>query len=171
MLLLKHIRAWSFAVLEREVRTNLLYREFTRGRGGKVPDAKTLGRVARAIGPDVVAALHERIVTIAHQENVIAGRNLRVDTTVVETNTHYPMDSSLLGDVRVLTRLMKRVTENVGAAGTKLRDRTRSAKYRVMEIGRASRTRGLPLSNPLVRPCYIPRPDVIIRQADFCAGK
>jgi hypothetical protein len=26
-LLLKHIRAWSFAVLEREVRTNLLYRE------------------------------------------------------------------------------------------------------------------------------------------------
>ena len=34
LLLLKHIRTWSFAVLEREVRTNLLYREFTRVRGG-----------------------------------------------------------------------------------------------------------------------------------------
>lgn len=145
LLLLKHIRAWSFAVLEREVRTNLLYREFTRVRGGKVPDAKTLGRWTQAIGPAVVAALHERIVTIAHQEKVIAGRKLRVDTTVVETNIHYPTDSSLLGDgVRVLTRLMKRVTAIVGAAGTKLRDRTRSTKYRVMEIGRASRGRGEP---------------------------
>ena len=44
MLLLKHIRNWSFRVLEREVRPNLLYREFTRVDAGKVPDAKTLGR-------------------------------------------------------------------------------------------------------------------------------
>ncbi len=150
LLLLKHVRTWSFASLEREVRTNLLYREFTRVRGGKVPDAKTLGRLAQAIGPDVVAALHQRIVTIAHQEKVVAGRKLRVDTTVVETNIHYPTDSSLLGDgVRVLTRLMKRVTALAGAAGTKLRDRTRSVKYRMLEIGRVSRTRGGPAKDKL----------------------
>jgi IS5 family transposase len=145
LLLLKHIRAWSFAILEREVRTNLLYREFTRVRGGKVPDAKTLGRLAQAIGPGVVAALHQRVVTIAHQEKVVAGRKMRVDTTVVETNIHYPTDSSLLGDgVRVLTRVMKRITVIAGEVGTKLRDRTRSVKYRLLEIGRASRTRGGP---------------------------
>jgi IS5 family transposase len=150
MLLLKHIRAWSFAILEREVRTNLLYREFTRVRGGKVPDAKTLGRLAQAVGPDVVAALHQRVVAIAHQEKVIAGRKMRVDTTVVETNIHYPTDSSLLGDgVRVLTRLMKRVTAIAGAVGTTLRDRTRSVKYRLLEIGRASRTRGGPAKEKL----------------------
>jgi len=150
MLLLKHIRAWSFAVLEREVRTNLLYREFTRVRGGKVPDAKTLGRLAQAVGPDVVAALHQRVVAIAHREKVIAGRKLRVDTTVVETNIHYPTDSSLLGDgVRVLTRLMKKVTTIAGEAGTTLRDRTRSVKYRLLEIGRASRTRGGPAKEKL----------------------
>ena len=145
LLLLKHIRAWSFAILEREVRTNLLYREFTRVRGGKVPDAKTLGRLAQALGPDVVAALHQRVVTIAHQEKVVAGRKMRVDTTVVETNIHYPTDSSLLGDgVRVLTRVMKRITAIAGEVGTTLRDRTRSVKYRLLEIGRASRTRGGP---------------------------
>ena len=34
---------------------------------------------------------------------------MRVDTTVVETNIHYPTDGTLLGDgVRVLTRTMKR---------------------------------------------------------------
>ena len=37
---------------------------------------------------------------------------MRVDTTVTETNIHYPTDSSLLGDgVRVLTRTMKRIVE------------------------------------------------------------
>jgi transposase, IS5 family len=29
LLVLKHIRSWSYATLEREVRTNLLYRDFT----------------------------------------------------------------------------------------------------------------------------------------------
>jgi IS5 family transposase len=140
LLLLKHIRAWSFASLEREVRTNLLYREFTRVRGGKVPDAKTLGRLAQAVGPDVVAALHQRVVAIAQAQKVIAGRKARMDTTVVETNIHYPTDSSLLGDgVRVLTRVMKKVTALAGTVGATLRDRRRSVNYRLMEIGRASR--------------------------------
>jgi IS5 family transposase len=29
LLILKHVRNWSYAVLEREVRANLVYREFT----------------------------------------------------------------------------------------------------------------------------------------------
>src|ERR1022692_265417 len=36
MLLLKHVRDWSFEVLSREVRANLVYREFTRLGGEKV---------------------------------------------------------------------------------------------------------------------------------------
>jgi len=40
---------------------------------------------------------------------------MRLDTTVVETNIHYPTDSNLLGDgVRVLIRAMKRITEIAG---------------------------------------------------------
>jgi IS5 family transposase len=81
-------------------------------------------------------------VAIAQQRKVIAGRKMRVDTTVVETNIHHPTDSSLLGDgVRVLTRTMKQITELAGAAGTTLRDRTRSVKFRVLDIARASRSR------------------------------
>jgi IS5 family transposase len=44
LLVLKHIRNWSYEVLEREVRANLVYRDFTRVGGGKMPDAKTMGR-------------------------------------------------------------------------------------------------------------------------------
>jgi IS5 family transposase len=143
MLLLKHIRDWSFADLERETRGNLVYREFTRIGAEKVPDAKTLGRLAQALGPEVIEKLHGRVVALAHERAVVKGRHMRVDTTVVETNIHYPTDSGLLGDgVRVLTRLMKKVTAIAGEAGTQLRDRKRSLQRRLVEIGRATRSKG-----------------------------
>ena len=68
---------------------------------------------------------------------------MRVDTTVVETNIHHPTDSTLLGDgVRVLTRIMKKITAIAGATGTRLRDRSRSVKLRVLEIARVARAKG-----------------------------
>ena len=48
LLLLKHIRNWSYDVLEREVRDNLVYRAFTRIGDEKVPDAKTLARLRQS---------------------------------------------------------------------------------------------------------------------------
>lgn len=142
MLLLKHIRNWSFDVVEREVRPNLLYREFTRVYAGKVPDSKALGRQAMALGPEVIEQIHQRVVEMAVENKVVQGRKMRVDTTVVETNIHYPTDSSLLGDGnRVLTRLMKKVTTLAGAVGTKMRDRSRSVKLRVLDIARAARSK------------------------------
>lgn len=142
MMLLKHFRDWSFEDLTREVRANLVYRDFTRIGGGKVPDDKTMGRLARQLGPEVVEKLHQRVVEIALEKKVATGRKLRVDTTVVETNIHYPTDSSLLGDgVRVLTRVMKKVRQVAGQAGTALRDRTRSIKLKVLAIARASRNK------------------------------
>jgi IS5 family transposase len=80
---------------------------------------------------------------VAVENKVIQGRRMRVDTTVVETNIHYPTDSSLLGDgTRVLTRLMKNVTAIAGEVGTKMRDRMRSIQRNVMRIGRAARIKG-----------------------------
>src|SRR5208282_258588 len=143
LLLLKHVRNWSFDVLEREVRMNLCYRDFTRIGMDKVPDAKTLARIAQALGGEVIAELHRRLVEIAREEGVIQGRKLRVDTTVVETNIHYPTDSSLLGDgARVLTRTMKRIETKAGTLKRKVRNRTRSMSKRVIAIATASRHKG-----------------------------
>jgi hypothetical protein len=52
LLVLKHVRNWSYDVLEREVRANLVYRDFARVGGGKMPDAKTMGRWGLAVGPE-----------------------------------------------------------------------------------------------------------------------
>jgi IS5 family transposase len=143
LLLLKHVRNWSYEVVEREVRANLVYRAFTRVGGGKVPDDTVMNKWALALGPEVIANLHKRVVAIAQEKKVFEGRKMRIDTTVVETNIHYPTDSSLLGDgVRVLTRAMKRIAAIVGDAGATLRDRSRSVKYRILEIGRAARSKG-----------------------------
>jgi IS5 family transposase len=154
MLLLKHIRNWSFDVVEREVRPNLLYREFTRVYAGKVPDSKALGRQALALGPEVIEQIHQRVVELAVVNKVVQGCKMRVDTTVVETNIHYPTDSSLLGDGnRVLTRLMKKVTALAGPVGTKLRDRSRSVKLRVLDIARAARSK-VPQSQEKLKQAY-----------------
>ena len=142
LLVLKHMRNWSFDTLEREVRANMVYRLFTRVGAEKVPDAKTLARIERALGPEVFQKVHDRIVGIARDKKVVEGRKMRVDTTVTETNIHYPTDSSLLGDgVRILTRTMKRMVEIGGNVGERVRDRMRSISHRVMEIARTSRSR------------------------------
>jgi IS5 family transposase len=101
LLLLKHIRNWSYDTLEREVRANLVYRAFTRVGDGKVPDAKTMARLGQLIGPEAIEELHQRIVQLAQEQGVTRGRKLRVDTTVVETNIHYPTDSSLWVQLKV----------------------------------------------------------------------
>ena len=128
LLLLKHIRNWSYDVLEREVRANLVYRAFTRIGDEKVPDAKTLARLGQLIGAKVIEQLHQRVVELAQEQGVAQGRKLRVDTTVVESNIHYPTDSSLLGDgTRVLTRTMKKIKSKSGGLKGKVRDRMRPA--------------------------------------------
>ncbi len=152
LLILKHVRNWSYDVLEREVRANLVYRDFTRVGADKMPDAKTMGRWGVALGPAVIKQIHDRMVQLARAQDLVHGRRMRVDTTVVETNIHYPTDSSLLGDgVRVLTRTMRKITQLAGAVGAKLRDRTRSVKRRLIEIGRAVRGKPMPNRDRLQR--------------------
>jgi IS5 family transposase len=142
MLFLKHMRNWSFDTLEREVRANMVYRVFTHVGAEKVPDAKTLARIECALGPEVFQEVHKRLVGIAQAKKVVKGRKLRMDTTVVETNIHYPTDSSLLGDgVRVLIRTMKKIVKVGGDAGERVRDRMRSVTHRLIEIARASRSK------------------------------
>jgi IS5 family transposase len=140
MLVLKHLYDWSFAECEREVRGSLVHRAFCRIDCERVPDAKTLIRLAALLGPEVLKGIVERLIHVALERRVTRGHRMRVDTTVVETNIHYPTDSTLLADgVRVLTRTMRRLRAEVGDAGLTVRDRTRSLARRVFEITQRSR--------------------------------
>jgi transposase, IS5 family len=143
MLILKHVRNWSYETLEREVRANVVYRSFCRIGMEKVPDAKTLVRLGQAVGPEAIRDMHDRLVTIAQARKVVRGGKMRVDTTVVESNIHYPTDSGLLNDgARVLTRTMKKIEQGVGGLKRKIRDRKRSVTKRVIAIAHALRHKG-----------------------------
>jgi IS5 family transposase len=140
LLVLKHLFDWSFDECEREVRGSLVYRAFCRIGCERVPDAKTLVRLSHVLGDDVLKRIVARLVAVARERRVVRGSKLRVDTTVVETNVHYPTDSSLLSDgVRVLTRGLKRLKEQVGGRVVKVRDRSRAMARRTFELAQRGR--------------------------------
>ena len=99
MLVLKHLKNWSYDQLEWEVKGNLVYRHFCRIDAGKVPDAKTMVRLGQLLDGDALRAVFERVVQLAVEPRVARGRKMRVDTTVVETPIRYPSDSRLCEDV------------------------------------------------------------------------
>lgn len=137
---LKHLKGWSFRELERELRASLLYRRFTRFYEDPVPSYSSFSRAFGLFGEEGTAQIHERVVQQARAAAVAAGRQLRTDTTAVETNIHHPTDSSLLADsLRVLTRSLRRVATGCRGVEFQVVDHARAAKYRVLEICRAAK--------------------------------
>ncbi len=153
LLVLKHLRSWSYEQLQWEVTGNYVYRRFCRIDGGTVPDEKTMVRYGQLLDGVVLKQVFERVVELATQNGKVVGRRMRVDTSVVEAPIHYPTDSALCGDaVRVLSREM----EKLEAAGAKLpfvrADVRRSISRRLLEIGYALRRRGDEARAAIVKP-------------------
>jgi transposase, IS5 family len=153
LLVLKHLKAWSYEQLEREVRGSVAYRHFCRIGGGTVPDAKTVVRLGQLLdGParqDVLA----RVVAVAKERHVTRGRRLRIDTTVVEASIRHPTHSGLCADaVRVVSRAPRRLGQAGLTLPARVRDVRRSVRRRVYEIGQAMRRRGEAATPALQRP-------------------
>jgi IS5 family transposase len=123
-------------------------RQFCRVYLEKVPDDTVLIRWANTIGPQTVQQLNDRVVQLARSLKVTRGRKLRVDTTAVETNIHYPTDSALLGDgVRVLARLLKRAQAVLGKTAKRLgpgafRSRVRTVRRLAQQLHGIARRKG-----------------------------
>lgn len=78
----------------------------------EVPSYSMIGRAMKAVRPQTWERLNEALTHYALEQKRIDPSKLRADTTVVETNIHYPTDPSLLWDsYRVLYRLIEGVRE------------------------------------------------------------
>lgn len=87
-------------------------RRFTRIHGGPMMGHTALCRLRNAIRPETWKAMNEVLAKTAAKREMITGESLRLDTTAVETNIHWPTDSSLLWDgYRTLGRLIGEVRE------------------------------------------------------------
>ena len=148
ILVVMRLYGWSYEEAEFHVNDSLVLRQFCRVYLEKVPDDTTLIRWANTIDPQTVHALNDRVVQLARGLKVTRGRKLRVDTTAVETDIHYPTDSALLGDgVRVLSRLMKRAKAVLGKAAATLgpeafRSRMRTVRRLSQQLHRIARRKG-----------------------------
>jgi transposase, IS5 family len=147
MLIVKHLYDWSYEHAEQWVGDSLVLRQFCRVYAEKVPDDTTLIRWANLIQPTTLQRLLDHVVDLARQHHVTRGRKLRLDSTVVETTIHYPVDSTLLADgVRVLTRTIQRAKpilhRTVDRARTLFRNRTRSVRRVTKQLIDAARRRG-----------------------------
>jgi transposase, IS5 family len=158
MLVVKHLYDWSYQQAEQWVGDSLVLRQFCRVYAARVPDDTTLIRWANLIQPVTLQHLLDHVVDLARQHHVTRGRKLRLDSTVVATNIHYPVDSTLLADgVRVLTRTIQRAKdvlhETVERVRTLFRNRTRSVRRVTKQLIDAARRRGEQATQE-VRDCY-----------------
>jgi len=72
-----------------------------------VPDFTFLNRAFKAIGAETWKLVNEELAGYAVKQRGVDVSQIRADTTVIESNIHYPTDSSLLWDsYRVLSRLL-----------------------------------------------------------------
>ena len=137
---LKHLKAWSFRQLERELRNGLAYRRFTHFDDASIPDSSSFSRQFGLLSGPPTEQIHAWVVQRARTARVAVGRKLRTDTTVAESNIHYPTDSTLLADgVRVLGRAVKRIAAQCAAGAVDAVDHGRAVKHRVLEIHRAAK--------------------------------
>lgn len=147
LMYLKYRYRLGYETLCKEVADSLTWRRFCRiALNARVPDPTTLMKLTKRLGPELLEELNDELLALAVERKLLRSRRLRVDTTVVESDTRYPTDSGLCAHaVSRLTRLVRRVQRQGLAERTRLRDRRRSVGKRVRRISatlaRSGRTR------------------------------
>lgn len=130
MMYLKYRYQMGYEVLVKEVRDSFAWRRFCHlSLDERVPDSTTLIKLTHKYGAETVKALNEALVLKLKESKVVRGKKLRIDTTVVESDIHYPTDTGLLNDgIRVITRTVTRLKGLVPGIGKQFVRHTRKAK-------------------------------------------
>ena len=133
---LKQYKQYSYRELWERLEDGVSFRWFTRFYSAPIPHYTTLQKAIKSIKADTWTRINEALLLYAQERKLEKGKSLRVDTTVVETNIAYPLDSRLLWDsIRVLTRLMERSRQVLPELHFAFAKRTRRAKklcYRIV---------------------------------------
>jgi IS5 family transposase len=110
--IIKQMYGLSYNRLCDELNDNISYRKFTKFYNNKVPKVSTLNENIKRISVEGWEEISKIIVKVAIELEIETGRSVRMDSTGVESNIHFPSDGELLWDcVRVLSRIMETVRE------------------------------------------------------------
>lgn len=128
----------GYETLVSEVTDSVSWRRFCRiSLSGRVPDASTLIKLTNGPCRGLAEEVHDALVKKLTEKKVLRGRKVRVDTTVVEADIHYPTDVDLLADgVRVVTRTVKQLQQLGAGVEGAFRNVGRSVKKRLLALGK-----------------------------------
>jgi IS5 family transposase len=136
-LLLMRIKDWDYRELRERINDGYTLRKFTGFYSSPVPRHNAFNHAFNRLTPATVEKLNDAVVRAAVEDGLEDGKKLRIDTTVVETNIHWPTDATLLWDtVRVLTRLIGRMREIVSKDVPRFANRKRAARKRMQKLQR-----------------------------------
>jgi transposase, IS5 family len=136
-LTLMRVKNWDYRELRERINDGYTLRGFTQFNAQLVPKHDASNRAFNRLTPATLEAINQAVVQAAVQLGLEDGKKLRVDTTVVETNIHYPTDGTLLWDsVRTITRLVKELHDKLPNGVQGFTNRTRSARRRMQQIQR-----------------------------------
>lgn len=140
-LILKRVKNWDERELRERIADGYTLRQFTDFYSQPVPTHHAFNRAFNRVTPQTLKAVNDLVVELAVDEGLEDGSKLRSDTTVVQTNIHYPTDNTLIWDaVRVVTRSVRRLGEAIGRRVEGFHNRTRAARRRMQEIQRMTST-------------------------------
>jgi IS5 family transposase len=109
-LVLMRVKNWDYRELRERIADGYTLRVFSDFYSARVPGHDAFHRAFCRLTPRTLEALNAAVVQAAVDMKLEKGNRLRVDTTVVESDIHYPTDATLLWDcVRVITRQVLRL--------------------------------------------------------------
>lgn len=136
-LILMRIKDWDYRELRERINDGYTLRKFTGFYSSPVPRHNAFNQAFNRLTSATVENLNDAIVRAAVHDGLEDGSKLRVDTTAVETNIHWPTDATLLWDtVRVLIRLIGRLRDIVPKAVPRFANRKRAARRRMQKLQR-----------------------------------
>lgn len=111
-LLVQHLEGLPFRETVIRIGSDPFLQDFLRMRKRAVMDFGFLDKCFLAIRPQTWRRVNELLGRYGVAKGKVSTDVIRTDTTVVESNIHYPTDASLLWDTwRVASRLLKRARE------------------------------------------------------------
>jgi len=143
MMYLKHRYELGYETLVKEVKDSFTWRCFCRlSLEDSVPDDTTLLKLTHKYGEGTLRDLNDALVGKLKERKVIRGRKLRMDTTVVEADIHYPTDTGLLADgVKVITRTVTKLKKMGAEVGSNFVNHTRKVKKTCLALSKVLKDR------------------------------
>jgi IS5 family transposase len=133
--ILKQYRNLTYEELAFHLVDSRSFRAFAKLEWGQKPAASTLQENIKSVSEATWETINRVIIGYAAKQDLEKGRTIRMDSTAVESDIHYPTDSSLLQDgIRIITRLLIEGKRLYPTPGYTFSDHRRVVKKREIRI-------------------------------------